>query len=278
MKNDHIYNTNININENNSSHSKILKKIIPKKTILEIGPADGYMTQYLNQKLKCIVDCFEIDEKYKQNLENYSRKVFIGDIENSDLNILLKDEKYDYIIFADVLEHLYNPWELLNNIKKFLNKNGKVIASIPNIGNGSVILSLLSGYFPYSGKGLLDKTHIRFFTRYSLVDLFENSGFHIIEIDTTILPFDKTEISGYSYPLHTVEAIKNLMKSNQDFQTYQFIVEAEISQKSNHSQQGIIDSKQDINELMKLKIELENIKGSKFYKIYKFIRRFITRL
>lgn len=102
-------------------------------------------------------------------------------VEEKDLGY---DENFfDYIIFGDVLEHLYEPWAVLDNIKKYLKLDGVVLASIPNIMNFTNIQNLMSGYWTYEASGLLDKTHIRFFTKLEIINMFKSSGYSEINCD-----------------------------------------------------------------------------------------------
>jgi O-antigen biosynthesis protein len=86
---------------------------------------------------------------------------------------------YDYIIFADVLEHLLHPENVLTNCKYILSKAGSVWISIPNIAYNGVIIELLNDKFTYRETGLLDNTHLRFFTINSLDKMVKKCGFKI---------------------------------------------------------------------------------------------------
>jgi O-antigen biosynthesis protein len=85
----------------------------------------------------------------------------------------------DCLIFADVLEHLMDPWATLSAWRKRISDGGWLMASLPNVGHASIIFDLLRAQWPYSEEGLLDRTHLRFFTRDSATALIEQSGFRI---------------------------------------------------------------------------------------------------
>jgi 2-polyprenyl-3-methyl-5-hydroxy-6-metoxy-1,4-benzoquinol methylase len=110
-------------------------------------------------------------------------KVFVGEV-NSFL--LLKDDirLFDIITFGDILEHLIDPWDILLKMKKYLSNNGIIIASIPNLSHIYAIKCILLDKWIYSNAGILDKTHLRFFTRATVIDLFESTGYEIIKIGT----------------------------------------------------------------------------------------------
>ena len=102
-----------------------------------------------------------------------------GDIETVDLPY--EEEYFDYMIFGDVLEHLRDPWQTVKRLKPYLKKNGFMLASIPNVSHISVVVGLLKGTAEYREAGILDKTHLRFFTKKTAMELFEKNGFAVVE-------------------------------------------------------------------------------------------------
>ena len=94
-------------------------------------------------------------------------------------------EKYfDCVVFNDVLEHLVDPYSVLEEIKKFLSPEGVIVASIPNIRHAPVLFDLVvKGNWDYAEYGVLDKTHLRFFTKASIKKMFSNSGYELIQMN-----------------------------------------------------------------------------------------------
>lgn len=92
-------------------------------------------------------------------------------------------ERFDCITLLDVLEHLVDPWSALRTARSHLNPSGTVVASIPNVRNVQVVVQLLRGRWDYVDAGILDRTHLRFFTRRSIVEMFESTGFKIDRIE-----------------------------------------------------------------------------------------------
>lgn len=101
-----------------------------------------------------------------------------ANIENYEFD---PEEKFDYIIFGDVLEHLIDPYSLIRRLRDQLKDGGCILASIPNIMNAGVVYELLHGNFTYQGSGILDKTHLRFFTLKEIVKMFKERGY-VIEV------------------------------------------------------------------------------------------------
>jgi SAM-dependent methyltransferase len=99
----------------------------------------------------------------------------------------LRPGEFDTVIAADILEHLANPWDLLVRLRPFLAPNGQIVASIPNIRNLTVVSSLLlGGRFDYEERGLLDITHLRFFTLDGIKRMFRETGY-VLERDMAII-------------------------------------------------------------------------------------------
>ncbi len=101
--------------------------------------------------------------------------VVVGDIEA--LEVPYPDGHFDVLLYADVLEHLKNPWELAARHRRLLRPGGRVVASLPNIGHYSTLLMLLRQQWRYQELGIMDYTHLRFFTRTGLLDLFRRAGY-----------------------------------------------------------------------------------------------------
>jgi 2-polyprenyl-3-methyl-5-hydroxy-6-metoxy-1,4-benzoquinol methylase len=98
------------------------------------------------------------------------------------------DGQFDAVLFGDVLEHLADPAAALARVRPWLSARGTVIASVPNLGHWSVVADLLEGRFDYIPYSILSGTHIRFFTRQTLIDLFEASGYSAPAIETVTFP------------------------------------------------------------------------------------------
>jgi len=92
----------------------------------------------------------------------------------------------DCVIFADVLEHLVDPWMVLRSWKERLASGGTVVASIPNVAHHSVVRGLVRGRFDYVDAGILDRTHLRFFTRKTVFELFERAGLTPLRVERIV--------------------------------------------------------------------------------------------
>lgn len=165
-----------------SPHSIIPEYIKPFTQILDVGCNTGYLGKLLKQK-KVITDGIDINEKALKVADKYYRKTFKRDLYLGQLSI--PNRKYDYITFIDVLEHLPRPDLVLRDSLKFLNKQGRVIISLPNIARLEIRIGLLFGKFNYTDAGILGEDHLRFFTKKSGIKLIEECGLKVIKVIPT---------------------------------------------------------------------------------------------
>lgn len=169
-------------NENLLSHIERREK--EEFSVLEIGCDCGVNLLHLRNLYENVqLYGVEVNPMAAQ-IASHIAKVQAADIEEEFLQF--EEEKFDYIIFGDVLEHLRSPESLLRNCRKILKKEGRILASIPNLMHYSVLSQLLNGDFTYTDMGLLDRTHIHFFTYNEIVRLFEAEKYQIEKIGYTV--------------------------------------------------------------------------------------------
>ena len=222
---DYRYDYQVDMDNKNSSHVKLLHLVGNNKDVLEIGPATGYLTRYMHETLNCRVTAIEIDAGAAEHVRPYTEELLIGDVEALDLAARLNRHRFDVILFADILEHLKQPRETLAKLKPFLKDSGRLLISIPNGAHGAIALELLDGKFEYRTIGLLDNTHLRFFTKDSFFRLLEAVGFWVTRLDRVLIDPWNTELASLwqNYPREVTAYIE---KVNPDFSTYQFVIEA----------------------------------------------------
>ena len=214
----------------NSSLSKILNLIpsVSSGHVLDVGCSTGYLAKLLNQK-GYKVSGVEINEDSAKKAEKFCSRVVISDLDKVLISSLFEPGDFDLIVYGDVLEHLKNPWLVLQESRKLLNENGYIIASIPNIAHGAIRLSLLNGQFNYCNYGLLDNSHIRFFTKDSVISLFEKTGYRIEELDRTTYPIfsDSSSLVVPYIPSNSFsQDLIKFIEDSEESTTLQFIVKA----------------------------------------------------
>lgn len=156
-----------------------------ESVVLEFGPANGRLTRYLKDKKSCLVTIVEIDAEAGSEASQFAEKSYVGEEEGNIENYYWTKttKKYDYIILADVLEHLSDPRKVLQNCFSVLKDNGKILVSIPNMAHNSILISLFNDEFEYDKTGLLDHSHIHFFTNTSFKKMINNTGLYIYKTE-----------------------------------------------------------------------------------------------
>ncbi len=160
----------------------LLHNLNPSR-VIEVGSGPGELCRaYLSFRPECAYDCIEINDNCAAIARNYCRHMIIADvekIEDCDWQSLFPSDVW---VFGDSLEHLRDPWSLLKRVRESMNQTGVVLACIPNAQHWSILLRLASGQFFYEEQGLMDSTHLRWFTRNTIHHMFMECGFLIQEI------------------------------------------------------------------------------------------------
>jgi methionine biosynthesis protein MetW len=168
------------------SYEKIVAVIGERKKVLDVGCHTGYLAQLLKAR-GCEVVGLEIDTAAAEAARKFCDDVIVADAEAIDSLAGYSEGHFDVIVYADVLEHFGNPERLLRVFKKYLSRDGMVVASIPNVANWRIRLSLLCGAFEYTEYGILDRNHLKFYTMKTAKKLFEESGNTVVRIECTEL-------------------------------------------------------------------------------------------
>jgi 2-polyprenyl-3-methyl-5-hydroxy-6-metoxy-1,4-benzoquinol methylase len=149
--------------------------------VLDIGAGNGILALLLQKKLSdLIIDGIEPNRYAAELARSNYRHFYVGYCQ--DFFDIIAHENYDFIILADVVEHMADPLEFLTELGSILSDRTKIILSTPNIAFGAIKLALLKGHFNYTDSGILERTHLRFFTFESLKVLISNSGLYIQKV------------------------------------------------------------------------------------------------
>lgn len=162
--------------------------VLPESTtsVLDVGCSDGTLGASIKHRFQhASVVGLELSADMGQVAATRLDAVHIGDIEAESALQPLSGRQFDTVIFADILEHLRDPWKMLERIRPLLAPGGVVVASLPNVRHWDTIYHLvIKGVWPYRTRGIHDSTHLRFMTRSNIEDLFTGAGFAI----TTMVP------------------------------------------------------------------------------------------
>ncbi len=206
-----------------SVHADVVHLVGERVRVLELGPATGYMSRsFVNRG--CSVVAIELDPGMAERAAEVCERVIVGDLDRLDFEEELGDDRFDVIVAADVLEHLRDPLGVLNRLRPYLKDDGAFVISVPNVAHGSVRLALLEGHFEYQRIGLLDTTHLRFFTRETLEGMLDEAELGLAELHRHELNLDASEVH------FDVEAapqdVREQLENDLDARTYQFVIKA----------------------------------------------------
>lgn len=212
--------------EDNGTAARTLRLVGNGKKVLELGCSVGTQSRILTEKLGCDVTGVELNPMAAHQAKAYCSRVVVGNLDQIDFETEFHNQKFDVILCADVLEHIYEPTAMLRKVKSVISSDGYVVASIPNIVHIALIFEMLQGRFDYRDKGLLDESHIRFFTRSTLIRTFSEAGFKLEHLDRGLTgPFD-TEFKIVANTQEDHAILDYLRTHNEECFTYHFIVKA----------------------------------------------------
>jgi len=220
------YETAIDLDNPNNSQTQLISLVGRDQNVLDVGCAAGDTAEMLIER-GCRVSGVDIDAAAAEPAREVLDELVIADIDRSPLTEHFKAETFDAIIFGDVLEHLVDPWAALRDATTLLRPGGRVLVSIPNVAHAAVRLSLLGGRWDYTQTGLLDRTHLRFFTLDGVCELMESSDLTIEVLRSTVLdPMAVQEIAVHAdlLPPTLVEWVRHQPRALD----YQYIVVARL--------------------------------------------------
>lgn len=198
-----------------SGHQLLLRRCKGARLVLDVGCSAGVLAREIVAQ-GAAVDGVEMDPVAAAEAATVCRRVLVGDVETLEL----PDEgDYDVVLVADLIEHLKDPVKVMARLRALLSKDGVLLLTTPNVANWSVRLRLLAGRWDYTDRGLLDRTHLRFFTRRTLIAAVRDAGYRVVELDVTCpLPILRRE--PFNRLAHDMASVWKTMLG------YQFIVVA----------------------------------------------------
>lgn len=206
------------------SHALVLDMVPDGASVLDLGCAGGSLARAL-QARGCRVVGVESDVAGAARAAEHLARTVVCDMDGADLGELLAGERFDVVVAADVLEHLRDPAQTLRQVAPLLREGGCVIASIPNVAHGSVRLALLGGTFDYADWGLLDRTHLRFYTASGVEELMASAGLVPVQVARVVVPVDSPTAVPFDAAALPPGA-REWVEAQPDATTYQFVVRA----------------------------------------------------
>jgi methionine biosynthesis protein MetW len=215
------------LENSNSATTKIVGLVPTGARVLDVGCSAGYLGEALVQRREAHVWGIELDERdAAMARERGFEQVLTADLDRFDWDDL-GELQFDVIVFADVLEHLKSPGEAIRNAARRLSPGGVIITSIPNIAHLSIRVELMEGGFAYEKLGLLDDTHLKYFTKRTIEDMFRAAGLSIQRLDATLydLPEDRISERLRAVGLETTPEFWKQMNRD-EARAYQYVVVA----------------------------------------------------
>jgi len=260
------YQATIDLKNKNNSHTLAYDLIENHANgrvlrVLEVGCSGGYFGAAVRAQGHTVWGV-EPDYKSSQTAKEVLDFAFNGTLD--DFYKQHEDEKFDVIVFGDVLEHFSNPASALEEVKAIINDDGAIVASVPNVSHITVRAMLLEGRWEYNDLGIMDRTHLQFFTEETLVELFDSTGFNVEEIKKVRLSATEVaQLVGLDINKSFVKLVEeSVIDPNLD--VFQHIVLARFSNISaNHiNVKNPANLNGELQDLQKLKGQIESQNGS----------------
>jgi methionine biosynthesis protein MetW len=272
------------LEDTNYATSRIVGLIPDGARVLDVGCSAGYLGESLIEHRKARVWGIELDESDAATArERGFEKVFAADLDTFNWQEL-EGNQFDAIVFADVLEHLKRPGDAIRGAARYLAADGVVLASIPNIAHLSIRVELMEGGFAYEKLGLLDDTHLKYFTKKTIEEMFEAAGLTIQRLEATLydLPEDRVTERLRAVGLETTPQFWELMNGD-EARAYQYIVVAgkgtgerqpvELPTKEVMEHARLVSElKHSNDEVASLRDRLDRIQQMPLYRLARFVR------
>lgn len=163
--------------------TKLFDLFAPSTRVLDLGCSSGNFGKALKKQKNCYVVGVDINTDDLKLAAKNLDKAIARNLEQDDLSDL---GTFDYVLMADIIEHLIDPVPVLKKVKKMLKKGGKLVFSVPNMANIATRIELLGGRFEYTTYGLLDQTHLHYYDRVQFELVLNQAGFRVQQYNNTV--------------------------------------------------------------------------------------------
>jgi methionine biosynthesis protein MetW len=205
-----------------ASHQLLVDAVPRGARVLDVGCAGGYLALALREEREASVLGVEPDPAAVDAARRRGVEVIAGSVEDPTVLAAVRGE-YDAVVCGDVLEHLVDPWTVLRGLGALLDREGCVVASLPNVGHLDTHLNLVfRRRWPYRQRGIHDETHLRFFALANVRDLFRQAGLEIVALRRHYRLIDRPHRVNRLAPLLALPGLRELF-------AYQYLVVARRS-------------------------------------------------
>lgn len=209
--------------DGSSTAARVARLVGRDRRVLEVGCGYGVISRQLAMQQGCAVTGVEYDAQSAEHARGWLEQLVIANLERADWLEPIAG-RFDVILAADVIEHLRDPAAVLRQFKGLLGDEGELVLSVPNFGHAGVIAELLCGHFEYKETGILDETHLRFYTWKSLEAQLNEAGFEVIHRETVNAPGSHEQFFGHWVKLPV--AMRELLDRHPLTNVFQYVVKA----------------------------------------------------
>jgi ubiquinone/menaquinone biosynthesis C-methylase UbiE len=220
-----IYQVNLDSRDENDARIVASKYVTPRSVVLDVGSACGDFGVLLHKQKDCEVHGMEFSKASIEIAKNTHAYSVIHQVDLNNFDERNFEDYYDHfdcIALLDVLEHVLNPKQVLQRLKRFLKEGGFFVISLPNIAFGDIKLQLLTDNFTYTETGILDETHVRFFTFRSIADLLSGLSIQVLDCSTKV-----ADVSSLEYKVPA--GVRRYVLNDPHSFVYQYVLKAEAT-------------------------------------------------
>ncbi len=207
----------------NNPHAAAIRMVGSGKRVLEVGCWSGHVTEHLVHNDNTVVGV-ELDAGAAALAARHTERIHVADLETTPLSHL-EQGPFDVVMLCDVLEHMRRPTDLLDEACRLVAPGGRLVISVPNVAHVDVRAMLALGEWRYQDDGVLDRTHLRWFTRRSLHAMLTDAGLTAVSIERVRTPFGTS--NHLTDPGGVPSALVELWAADPESNTLQFVVAAE---------------------------------------------------
>jgi SAM-dependent methyltransferase len=212
--------------DGDSTAARLVRLVGENKKVLELGCGYGVISRKLVERNGCEVVGVERDEPSARSAERWLSKLVVADLE-ADNWAAQVGQGFDVVLASDVIEHLREPSAVLRQAKLLMTPAADLVLSTPNIGHVGVIAQLLTGMFEYRPTGILDNTHLRFFTWSTLEAEINSLGFEVTMRETVNAPGSHEHFLPYWHALPA--SLRSILATHPTGEAFQFVLRAKQS-------------------------------------------------
>lgn len=209
-----------------STAARVSRLVGDGRRVLEVGCGYGVISRQLKQAQGCSITGVEYDRLSGEAARPWLDQLILADLEKPDwlADVALE---FDVVVAADVIEHLRDPLAALRQFREVLIEQGELVLSVPNVGHAGVIAELLCGSFGYKETGILDETHLRFYTWASLEAQLNQAGFEVIHRETVDAPGSHEQF--FQHWVKLPAAAREMLAAHPLANVFQYVVKARRS-------------------------------------------------